>query len=196
MQAQGKELSYNNLNDTDAAIEAVAEFDAPAIVIVKHANPCGVAVADDLAAAWDLALRCDPVSAFGGIVAANRTLDAAAAERIAAIFTEVVVAPDADEAARAVFARKKNLRLLLTGGLPDPAAPGLAFRSVAGGFLAQSRDSGRVAEADLRVVTRRAPDRRRDGGPALRLPRLQARQVERHRLCQGRRHGRASAPGR
>ncbi|CAA9208984.1 MAG: IMP cyclohydrolase / Phosphoribosylaminoimidazolecarboxamide formyltransferase, partial [uncultured Acetobacteraceae bacterium] len=156
-QAQGKELSYNNLNDTDAAIEAVAEFEAPAIVIVKHANPCGVAVADSLAAAWDLAFRCDPVSPFGGIVAANRTLDAAAAERIAAIFTEVVVAPDADEGARAVFASKKNLRLLLTGGLPDPAAPGLAFRSVAGGFLAQSRDSGRVTAADLRVVTRRAP---------------------------------------
>jgi phosphoribosylaminoimidazolecarboxamide formyltransferase/IMP cyclohydrolase len=157
VQAQGKELSYNNLNDTDAAFEAVAEFDRPAIVIVKHANPCGVAVADDLAAAWDSALRCDPVSAFGGIVAANRTLDAAAAERIAAIFTEVVVAPDTDEGARAVFARKKNLRLLLTGGLPDPASPGLTIRSVAGGFLAQGRDRGRVAESDLRVVTKRAP---------------------------------------
>jgi phosphoribosylaminoimidazolecarboxamide formyltransferase/IMP cyclohydrolase len=157
VQVQGKELSYNNLNDTDAAFECVAEFDRPAIVIVKHANPCGVAVADDLAAAWDLALRCDPVSAFGGIVAANRPLDAAAAERIAAIFTEVVVAPDADEAARAVFARRKNLRLLLTGGLPDPAAPGIAVRSVAGGFLAQSRDAGRVTEADLKVVTKRAP---------------------------------------
>ncbi|GGG34738.1 bifunctional purine biosynthesis protein PurH [Caldovatus sediminis] len=157
VQVQGKELSYNNLNDTDAAFECVAEFDRPAIVIVKHANPCGVAVADDLAAAWDLALRCDPVSAFGGIVAANRPLDAAAAERIAAIFTEVVVAPDADEAARAVFAGRKNLRLLLTGGLPDPAAPGIAVRSVAGGFLAQSRDAGRVTEADLKVVTKRAP---------------------------------------
>jgi phosphoribosylaminoimidazolecarboxamide formyltransferase / IMP cyclohydrolase len=156
-QAQGKELSYNNLNDTDAAFEAVAEFDRPAVVIVKHANPCGVAVADDLAAAWDLALRCDPVSAFGGIVAANRTLDAAAAERIAAIFTEVVVAPDADEAAKAVFSRKKNLRLLLTGGVPDPVAPGLTFKSVSGGFLAQSRDAGRVERPDLRVVTKRAP---------------------------------------
>jgi len=156
-QVQGKELSYNNLNDTDAAFEACAEFAEPAIVIVKHANPCGVAVAADLAAAWDQALLCDPVSAFGGIVAANRVLDAAAAEKIAAIFTEVVVAPDADEGARAVFARKKNLRLLLTGGMPDPAAPGLTFRSVAGGFLAQSRDAGRVAEADLRVVTKRAP---------------------------------------
>jgi phosphoribosylaminoimidazolecarboxamide formyltransferase/IMP cyclohydrolase len=156
-QAQGKELSYNNLNDTDAAFECVAEFDRPAIVIVKHANPCGVAEADDLSAAWDLALRCDPVSAFGGIVAANRTLDAAAAERIAAIFTEVVVAPDADEAAKAVFARKKNLRLLLTGGMPDPAAPGLQVKSVAGGFLAQTRDGGRIAAGDLRAVTRRAP---------------------------------------
>ncbi|MGG5812250.1 bifunctional phosphoribosylaminoimidazolecarboxamide formyltransferase/IMP cyclohydrolase [Falsiroseomonas sp. CW058] len=156
-QLQGKELSYNNLNDTDAAFECVAEFDRPAIVIVKHANPCGVAEADDLAAAWDLALRCDAVSAFGGIVAANRPLDAAAAERIAAIFTEVVVAPDADAGARAVFARKKNLRLLLTGALPDPAAPGLLLKSVAGGFLAQTRDAGRVAEAALRVVTQRAP---------------------------------------
>jgi len=156
-QVQGKELSYNNLNDTDAAFECVAEFDRPAIVIVKHANPCGVAVADDLAAAWDKALRCDPVSAFGGIVAANRALDAAAAERIAAIFTEVVIAPDADDAAKAVFARKKNLRLLLTGGVPDPASPGLTFRSVAGGFLAQSRDAGRVEESALKVVTKRAP---------------------------------------
>ncbi|MEN0073459.1 MAG: bifunctional phosphoribosylaminoimidazolecarboxamide formyltransferase/IMP cyclohydrolase, partial [Paracraurococcus sp.] len=156
-QVQGKELSYNNLNDTDAAFECVAEFERPAIVIVKHANPCGVAIADDLATAWDTALRCDPVSAFGGIVAANRPLDAAAAEKIAAIFTEVVVAPDADAAAQAVFARKKNLRLLLTGAMPDPAAPGLTFRSVAGGFLAQSRDAGRVTAEALKVVTQRAP---------------------------------------
>lgn len=156
-QVQGKELSYNNLNDTDAAFECVAEFDRPAIVIVKHANPCGVAEGGSLSAAWDLALRCDPVSAFGGIIAANRKLDAAAAERISAIFTEVVVAPDADEDAKAVFARKKNLRLLLTGGLPDPAAPGRIIRSVSGGFLAQSRDAGRVSEAALKVVTRRAP---------------------------------------
>ena len=156
-QVQGKELSYNNLNDTDAAFECVAEFTRPAIVIVKHANPCGVAEAESLAAAWDLALRCDPVSAFGGIVAANRPLDAAAAEKIAAIFTEVVVAPDADEAAKAVFARKKNLRLLLTGALPDPAAPGLLLKSIAGGFLAQTRDNGRPTEAALRVVTQRAP---------------------------------------
>jgi phosphoribosylaminoimidazolecarboxamide formyltransferase/IMP cyclohydrolase len=156
-QVQGKELSYNNLNDTDAAFECVAEFARPAIVIVKHANPCGVAEGADLAAAWEAALRCDPVSAFGGIVAANRPLDAAAAERIAAIFTEVVIAPDADAAALEIFARKKNLRLLLTGGLPDPGAPGLAIRSVAGGFLAQSRDAGRVTADTLTTVTQRAP---------------------------------------
>ncbi len=156
-QVQGKELSYNNLNDTDAAFECVAEFERPAIVIVKHANPCGVAVGDELAEAWDRALLCDPVSAFGGIVAANRVLDAAAAERITAIFTEVVVAPDADEAAKAIFTRKKNLRLLLTGGVPDPAAPGRVFKSVSGGFLAQSRDAGRVEAAGLKVVTKRAP---------------------------------------
>ena len=156
-QIQGKELSFNNLNDTDAAFECVAEFTEPTIVIVKHANPCGVASATSLAEAWDAALRCDPVSAFGGIVAANRTLDAAAATRIAAIFSEVIVAPDADEAARAILSRKKNLRLLLTGGLPDPAAPGLQLRSLAGGFLVQTRDSGRAGAEALQIVTRRAP---------------------------------------
>ncbi len=156
-QVQGKALSYNNLNDTDAAFECVAEFDAPAVVIVKHANPCGVALAHDLAAAWEAALRCDPVSAYGGIVAVNRELDEVTAEAIAAIFTEVIVAPGASEAAQAVLARRRNLRLLLTGGLPDPAAPGVLVRSVAGGFLAQSRDTGRVGAGDLRVVTQRSP---------------------------------------
>jgi phosphoribosylaminoimidazolecarboxamide formyltransferase/IMP cyclohydrolase len=156
-QVQGKELSYNNLNDTDAAYECVAEFSEPAIVIVKHANPCGVAVDATLAAAWDRALLCDPVSAFGGIVAANRVLDAESAEKIAAIFTEVVIAPDATPEAQEVFARKKNLRLLLAGSLPDPAAPGLTFKSVAGGFLAQGRDAGRISAESLRVVTQRAP---------------------------------------
>ena len=156
-QVQGKALSYNNLNDTDAAFEAVAEFDAPTVVIVKHANPCGVASAETLEQAWIAALRCDPVSAFGGIVAVNRTLDAETAQRISAIFTEVIVAPDADAQAIDILSRKKNLRLLLTGGMPDPEAEGLAFRSVAGGFLAQSRDAGRVLESDLKVVTKRAP---------------------------------------
>ncbi|GFE96937.1 MULTISPECIES: bifunctional phosphoribosylaminoimidazolecarboxamide formyltransferase/IMP cyclohydrolase [unclassified Gluconobacter] len=156
-QVQGKALSYNNLNDTDAAFEAVAEFDAPTVVIVKHANPCGVASAETLEQAWIAALRCDPVSAFGGIVAVNRTLDAETAQRISAIFTEVIVAPDADAQAIEILSRKKNLRLLLTDGMPDPEAEGLAFRSVAGGFLAQSRDAGRVLESDLKVVTKRAP---------------------------------------
>ena len=156
-QAQGKELSYNNLNDTDAAIECAAEFDAPTIVIVKHANPCGVASAASLHEAWKLALRCDPVSAFGGIVAANRTLDEDTAAAIAGIFTEVIVAPDATARARAILARKKNLRLLLTGRMPDPATPGLAYRSLAGGFLAQSRDASHVDEAALKIVTRRQP---------------------------------------
>jgi phosphoribosylaminoimidazolecarboxamide formyltransferase / IMP cyclohydrolase len=156
-QVQGKELSYNNLADTDAAFECVAEFDAPTVAIIKHANPCGVASAATLAEAWDLAFRCDPVSPFGGIVAVNRTLDSQAAEKIAAILTEVIVAPDADDAAIAAVARRRNLRLLLTGGMPDPLAPGLTFRSLAGGFLAQTRDAGRVTTAGLHIVTRRAP---------------------------------------
>src|SRR5690606_38017858 len=157
-QLQGKELSYNNLNDTDAAFELVSEFsDRPTIAIIKHANPCGVASADSLSAAWDAALRCDPVSAFGGIVAMNRTLDRATAEKIGAIFTEVIVAPDADEDAKALLAAKKNLRLLLTGGMADPVAPGWFVKSVAGGYLVQTRDAGRVAESELKVVTRRAP---------------------------------------
>ncbi len=156
-QVQGKELSYNNLNDTDAAFEAVAEFADPTILIVKHANPCGVASAAILSDAWEAALRCDPVSAFGGIVAVNRPLDEATAERISAIFTEVIVAPDATEGALALLARKKNLRVLLTGGMPDPAAPGLTMKTLAGGFLAQTRDAGRIDRSALRVTTKRAP---------------------------------------
>ncbi len=156
-QVQGKELSFNNLNDTDAAFECAAEFERPAVVIVKHANPCGVAEGASLSEAWELALRCDPVSAFGGIIAVNRRLDREAAEKMAAIFTEVVIAPEADDDAIAAFARKKNLRLLLTGAMPDPAAGGTVFRSVGGGFLAQGRDAGRVDAAMLKVVTRRAP---------------------------------------
>ena len=156
-QVQGKELSYNNINDTDAAFECVAEFSRPAVVIVKHANPCGVAERESLAAAWEAALRCDPVSAYGGIIAVNRALDGVAAEAMAGIFSEVIIAPDADADALAVLARKKNLRLLLTGGMPDPAGAGLTFKSVAGGFLAQSRDGGRLGAEGLRVVTARDP---------------------------------------
>jgi phosphoribosylaminoimidazolecarboxamide formyltransferase/IMP cyclohydrolase len=159
-QLQGKQLSYNNLNDTDAAFELVAEFDpaqGAAVAIIKHANPCGVAIADDLRAAYLRALRCDPTSAFGGIVALNRKLDAAAAEEIVKIFTEVIIAPDADEEAIALVAAKKNLRLLITGGLPDPRAAGLAFKSIAGGFLVQGRDNAVVDDMDLKVVTKRQP---------------------------------------
>ena len=157
-QWQGKELSYNNINDTDAAFELVAEFtEGPAVAIIKHANPCGVARAETLEAAYRRAFDCDRTSAFGGIVALNGTLDEATARAIAEIFTEVVIAPDATEAAREVFAARKNLRLLTTGGMPDPRAGGLTFRQVAGGFLVQGRDNGHVARADLRVVTRRQP---------------------------------------
>jgi phosphoribosylaminoimidazolecarboxamide formyltransferase/IMP cyclohydrolase len=159
-QLQGKELSYNNLNDTDAAYELVAEFDAQeaaGVAIIKHANPCGVALGSSLKEAYERALACDPVSAFGGIVACNRTLDGAAAEEIVKIFTEVVIAPDADDEAKAIFATKKNLRLLLAGGLPDPSQAGLTWRTLAGGFLVQNRDTGRITLPDLKVVTKRAP---------------------------------------
>ncbi|KQT52590.1 MULTISPECIES: bifunctional phosphoribosylaminoimidazolecarboxamide formyltransferase/IMP cyclohydrolase [unclassified Aureimonas] len=159
-QVQGKALSYNNLNDTDAAFELVAEFDAArtaAVAIIKHANPCGVAEGANLLDAYQAALACDPVSAFGGIVALNRTLDADAARAITEIFTEVIVAPDADAEAIAIVAAKKNLRLLLTGALPDPRSVGLMVKSLAGGLLVQSRDNGVVDDLDLRVVTKRAP---------------------------------------
>ncbi|MEW9854698.1 bifunctional phosphoribosylaminoimidazolecarboxamide formyltransferase/IMP cyclohydrolase [Novosphingobium sp. M1R2S20] len=158
-QVQGKELSYNNYNDANAALELAAEFrgQAPAIVIVKHANPCGVAQGATLLDAWKGALECDSVSAFGGIVASNQPLDGPTAEAICEIFTEVVVAPAADEAARAAFARKKNLRLLLTGGLPDPRRAGQTLAVIAGGILMQDRDNGAISAEDLKVVTKRAP---------------------------------------
>ncbi|MBO6758178.1 MAG: bifunctional phosphoribosylaminoimidazolecarboxamide formyltransferase/IMP cyclohydrolase [Roseibium sp.] len=159
-QVQGKTLSYNNINDTDAAFELVSEFDperAKAVAIIKHANPCGVAEAASLVDAYKMALRCDPVSAFGGIVALNTPLDAATAEEIVKVFTEVIIAPDADDAAVAVIAAKKNLRLLLTGGLADPRSKGTFVKSVAGGLLVQSRDNGVVDDLDLKVVTKRQP---------------------------------------
>ncbi|GGF06595.1 bifunctional phosphoribosylaminoimidazolecarboxamide formyltransferase/IMP cyclohydrolase [Stappia taiwanensis] len=159
-QIQGKALSYNNINDTDAAFELVSEFDpvrTRAVAIIKHANPCGVAEGETLKAAYEKALACDPVSAFGGIVALNAPLDAEAAEEIVKIFTEVIIAPDASQEAIDIVARKKNLRLLLTGGLADPRAPGLAVKTVAGGLLVQGRDSGVVDDLDLKVVTKRAP---------------------------------------
>lgn len=159
-QTQGKQLSYNNINDTDAAFECVAEFDparTAAVAIVKHANPCGVAEGATLEEAYLKALRCDPVSAFGGIVALNRRLDAACARKIIEIFTEVIIAPEADDEAVALIGAKKNLRLLLAGGLPDPRARGVTLRTVSGGFLAQSRDNAVVDGMKLDVATKRAP---------------------------------------
>jgi phosphoribosylaminoimidazolecarboxamide formyltransferase/IMP cyclohydrolase len=159
-QLQGKELSYNNINDTDAAYECIAEFDSrrtAACVIVKHANPCGVAEGAGLVSAYRKALACDSTSAYGGIVAVNRTLDAEAARAITEIFTEVIIAPDATEEAVVIVAAKKNLRLLLAGGLPDPRAKGLTAKTVAGGLLVQSRDNAVVDDMALNIVTRRAP---------------------------------------
>jgi phosphoribosylaminoimidazolecarboxamide formyltransferase / IMP cyclohydrolase len=159
-QAQGKQLSYNNINDTDAAYECAAEFDparTAACAIIKHANPCGVAEGEDLLDAYRKALACDPVSAFGGIVALNRTLDAEAARAITEIFTEVIIAPDATEDAIKIVGAKKNLRLLLAGGLPDPRASGFAAKTVAGGMLVQTRDNAVVDDMELKAVTRRAP---------------------------------------
>ena len=158
-QVQGKELSYNNLNDANAALELVSEFrdGEPTIVIVKHANPCGVATRASLIDAWGEALACDSVSAFGGIVATNRPLDAATAEAITQIFTEVVVAPDADDEARAIFAKKKNLRLLLTGELPDPKRAGQRMAVITGGLLVQDGDNGHVTADELKCVTKRQP---------------------------------------
>ena len=156
-QLQGKELSYNNVLDTDAAFELVAEFDRPAVAIVKHANPCGAAMGQTLSHAWTKALACDPVSAFGGIVAVNRPLDPTMARAIAEIFVEVVIAPAVDPHAAEILAAKKNLRLLDAGALPDPGEDGLAVRSVASGLLIQSRDTAGVTAADLETMTDRAP---------------------------------------
>jgi phosphoribosylaminoimidazolecarboxamide formyltransferase / IMP cyclohydrolase len=159
-QLQGKELSYNNINDTDAAYECIAEFDprrTAACVIVKHANPCGVAEGPDLVTAYRKAFACDTQSPYGGIIAVNRTLDADAARAITEILTEVIIAPDASEEAIAIIAKRRNLRLLLAGGLPDPRAPGLTAKTVAGGLLVQSRDNAVVDDLTLKTVTRRAP---------------------------------------
>jgi phosphoribosylaminoimidazolecarboxamide formyltransferase/IMP cyclohydrolase len=161
-QVQGKELSYNNIADTDAAYELVAEFGTAqfACAIIKHANPCGVAIGSSLADAYRRALECDPLSAFGGVLAFNATLDGATAEEIAKIFTEVIIAPAAADDARRVLAAKRNLRLLVASGLPDSRAAGLTFRSVAGGVLVQTRDTAIATRDDLKVVTKRKPSER------------------------------------
>ena len=197
---RASELSYNNINDTDAAYECVAEFDparTAACAIIKHANPCGVAEGESLLDAYRKALACDPVSAFGGIVALNRTLDAEAARAITEIFTEVIIAPDAtDGGDRASSARKKNLRLLLAGGLPDPRARGPhrqdRRRRPPGAIARQRRGRRHGAQAGDQARA----DQCRAARPAFRLPRRQAREVEHHRLCQGFRRRSASAPGR
>lgn len=157
---QGKQLSYNNINDTDAAFELVGEFDperVAACAIIKHANPCGVAEGDNLKDAYEKAFACDSTSAFGGIVAFNRELDAETAQAVIKIFTEVIIAPSVSDEAREIISAKKNLRLLVTGGLPDPRADGMTAKTVAGGMLVQNRDNGCVDDLDLKVVTKRAP---------------------------------------
>lgn len=157
VQHQGKALSYNNLNDTNAAFELVSEFDAPSVAIIKHANPCGVASADDMVEAFKLALRCDPVSAFGGIIALNRPLTAALVEEFGSLFLEVIIAPSAEDSALELLAKKKNLRVLTTGAMPNPQEPRRLIKPVAGGFLVQDADTAHVTEADLKVVTKRTP---------------------------------------
>ena len=157
-QVQGKELSYNNLNDTDAAFELIAEFSGPAVAIIKHANPCGVALAETLNEAYGRALACDPVSAFGGIIAVNRTLDSETASSIGELFAEVVIAPEAEEKALAALNAKKNLRILLTGAMPDPAQVGMTLKALAGGYLLQTRDSGRSSADEFEIVTKRSPN--------------------------------------
>lgn len=153
---QGKELSYNNLQDADAAFECVAEFEEPAAVIVKHMNPCGVAVAESVHEAYLRALACDPVSAFGGVVALNSKLTAALATELVTIFLEVIVAPDAEDDALAILSAKPNVRVLLTGTMPDPAAKRMLVRPIAGGFLVSTADDN-VLDGEVQTVTKRAP---------------------------------------
>ena len=174
IQLQGKELSFNNLSDTDAAYECVAEFETPAVAIIKHANPCGVATGKSLREAFLKALACDPVSAFGGIIAVNRALDAETVEAIGKLFLEVIIAPEISDQAKALLAKKPNLRVLAAGSLPDPRAPGMIIRSLAGGFLVQTRDDGHVGANELKLVTKRAPS------PAERADLLFAFRVAKH----------------
>ncbi len=189
---QGKQLSYNNINDTDAAFELVAEFppeNGPACAIIKHANPCGVATGSSLVEAYKRALACDSTSAFGGIIALNQILDAETAQEIVKLFTEVIIAPEVTDEAKAIIAAKPNLRLLTTGALPDPRARGRHGETVSGGLLVQSRDNVMVRDLELKVVTKRAADRDRARRHEVRLQDRQARQVECGDLCQGRPDG-------
>jgi phosphoribosylaminoimidazolecarboxamide formyltransferase/IMP cyclohydrolase len=157
VQVQGKELSYNNYNDADAAFELASEFDVPTIAIIKHANPCGVASGKDFMDAYQHALACDPTSAFGGVIAMNGRLDVKVAAAMTELFTEVIIAPEADDDAKAIIAAKKNLRLLLTGKMANPARKGLTYRSIVGGVLVQDRDDGRASSSAWQVVSKRTP---------------------------------------
>ena len=188
---QGKDLSFNNIADADTAIECVRQFEEPACVIVKHANPCGVSVAASVREAYEAAYRTDPTSAFGGIIAFNRPLDGATAKAITdRQFVEVIAAPSVADDALPVLAAKPNVRVLALGDLAQRAGSDIEVRSVTGGLLAQTRDLGNVTAADLRVVTAAATHRGGAGGPVVRLARLQVREVERHRLCARPRHHR------
>jgi len=157
-QLNGKALSYNNIADSDAALECVKQFEAPACVIVKHANPCGVAVAETIYAAYEKAFKTDPTSAFGGIIAFNRPLDAdTAGAIIERQFVEVIIAPQVEPDARDIVATKKNVRLLETGTWPAQPEPGFDFKKVSGGLLVQNTDRGVISPDDLRVVSKKAP---------------------------------------
>ncbi len=156
---QGKELSFNNLNDTDAAFELVAEFSQPAVAIIKHANPCGVATGATVLEAYQRALSCDPVSAFGGIIALNRPLDAATASEILKVFSEVIIAPGITDDAKPLLLAKPNVRVLVTNSLPDPSTSRMTLRTIAGGYLLQTADTGRIELPDLQIVTKREPSK-------------------------------------
>lgn len=155
-QLQGKELSFNNIADADAALACAIEFREPAAVIVKHGNPCGVAVGNDIAHAYIRAHAADPLSAFGGVVALNRRLDGVTAAELVKLFLEVIVAPGADSDALQILAEKPNVRLLLVDAMPDPAAPSFTMRPIGGGFLVQSADT-KVLDGEPKTVTKRLP---------------------------------------
>ena len=159
-QIQGKDLSYNNINDTDAAFDLVCEFKNPAIVIVKHANPCGVSEASSIKKAWDNALSTDPTSSFGGIVAVNRPINKILAIEMSKIFLEVIVAPDISTAAKNILSKKNNLRILISKELSNTKDEGIMIKSISGGFLVQTNDNGILKKQNLKVVSKRKPSQK------------------------------------
>ena len=154
----GKELSYNNINDTDAAFELISEFELPAVAIIKHANPCGVSENLDINLAWENALQTDPVSAFGGIVAINRELSADLANKMKTLFLEVIIAPTVSDAALKIFAKKPNVRILMSGKIANPKDDGFSMKSISGGMLVQTRDNHVITKQDLKVVSKKLPN--------------------------------------